>query len=86
MQFTPCSYALTKLMAEHKAVACLQVLAMPAMTFNVDTLGFCKPFSLLELIFVLVYFIFATSIVIGGAAAVDVAGYFGFYQVHSHYD
>ena len=73
-------------MVEHKSVACLQVLAMPAMTFNVDTLGFCKPFSVLELILALVYFISALIVVFAGAAAVDVAGYFGFYKVRCQYN
>ena len=59
---------------------------MPHMTFNVDALGFCEPFSLLELILVLVYVISATIIIFAGAAAVDVAGHFGFYQVHCHYN
>lgn len=77
---------MTQLITEQKAVACLQVLSMPAMTFNVETLGFCKPFSLLELILVLAYFIFTLIIIFAGAAAVDVAGYFGFYKVCCQYN
>ena len=64
----------------------LQVVAVPAVTFNADMLGFCKLISLPELLLSLVYFSFSVVVGVVGMAAVDVTNFFEFYKVHCrHY-
>lgn len=55
---------------------------MPAVTFNADTLGFCKLVSLPELFLSLIYFTFSVVIGVVGMATVDVTNFFEFYEVH----
>lgn len=62
-------------------MACLQVVAVPAVTFNADTLGFCKLLSLPELFLSLIYFSFSVVIGVVGMATVDVMDFFQFYKV-----
>ena len=59
-----------------------QVYSVPAMTFSADTLEWCKPFSLPELVLTTVYFAFTSAICLIGVAAVDPHGYFGFFKVN----
>ena len=59
----------------------LQVVAVPAVTFSADTLGFCLPVSLPELPLTLTYFSFSVLIAVVGAATLDVTDFFGFYKV-----
>lgn len=59
----------------------MQVVAVPVVTFNADTLGFCKPVSLPELLLTLIYCSFSVLIAIVGAARLDVTDFFGFYKV-----
>lgn len=59
----------------------LQVVAVPVVTFSADTLGFCKPVVLPELLLTLIYCSFSVLIAIVGAATLDVTDFFGFYKV-----
>lgn len=57
----------------------MQVYAAPAMTFQADTLEWCKPFSLPELALMIIFLAFSATVCLTGVAAVDPGGYFGFY-------
>ena len=51
------------------------------MTFNVDTLGFCKPISLPEFLLTQIYAVFVVLVVSVGVATLDVTDYFDFFKV-----
>ena len=64
-----------------KAAACLHVPIAPASAFRAYTHGFCKRGSLPEVLLSVFYSVLTVATGFAGAAALDLTGYFGFYQV-----